>query len=212
MAQEQLPQPAVQRPTSPEGIRPTPQSSRNGVVLLLGIGLVIGIIIVVAARYALPKFALANFDPTLKAKTAPLSASSAKISEHATEGPAALPLGQQTPPSAEEQAQNFWAAFEKSVWGAPLEDWSRLHRDIPCEPFRGRLVGVGADRQWAHRCSTGSQGEAAQWSFYVFSLQEPVARLEQFNVTTTTLPEDALGVLQNLLQSRIAARFWPGGR
>ena len=210
MTQEQLPQPAEQRPTSPEGIRPTPQSSRNGVVLLLGIGLVIVITIVVAARYALPKFALANFEPTLKAKTAPLSASPAKISEYATEGPAALPLGQQAPPSAEEQAQNLWAAFEKSVWGATLDHWSRPHPDIPCEPFRGRLVGVGADKQWAHRCSTGGQGEAAQWSFYVFSLQEPVARLEQSNVTTATLPEDALGVLQNLLQSRIAARFGPG--
>lgn len=210
MNQEQLPQPAEQRPSSPEGIRPTPQSSRKDVVLLLGLGLVIVIIIVVAARYALPKFALANFEPTLKAKTAPLSASPAKILERASESPAALRLGQQTPPSAEDQAQNFWAAFEKSVWGASLEGWSRLHPDIPCEPFRGRMVGVGADRQWAHRCSTGGQREAAHWSFYVFSLQEPVARLEQFDVTTATLPEDALGALQNLLQIRVAARFGPG--
>src|SRR5205807_5121920 len=125
-------------------------------------------------------------------------------------GSAPLPLGQQTPPSAEEQAQNLWAAFETSVWGASLEDWSRLHPDIPCEPFRGRMVGAGADRQWSHRCATGGQREAAQWSFYVFSLQEPVARLEQFEVTTATLREDALGSLQNLLQSRIAARFGTG--
>ncbi len=208
MNQEQLPQPAEQRLTFPEGMRPTRQSSRKGVALLLGFGLVI--VIVVAARYALPKFAVANFEPTLKAKTAPLSASPAKIPEHATQGPAALPLGQQTSPSAEEQAQNFWAAFEKSVWGTSLEDWSRLHPDIRCEPFRGRMVGVGADRQWAHRCSTTGQREAAHWSFYVFSLQEPVARLEQFDVTTATLPEDGLGALQNLLQSRIAERFGLG--
>ncbi len=208
MNQEQLPQPAEQRLTFPEGMRPTRQSSRKGVALLLGFGLVI--VIVVAARYALPKFAVANFEPTLKAKTAPLSASPAKIPEHAAQGPAALPLGQQTSPSAEEQAQNFWAAFEKSVWGTSLEDWSRLHPDIRCEPFRGRMVGVGADRQWAHRCSTTGQREAAHWSFYVFSLQEPVARLEQFDVTTATLPEDGLGALQNLLQSRIAERFGLG--
>ena len=204
MNQEQLSLPAEQRPTSP------PQSSRKGVVLLLGLGLVFVIVFFVAARYALPKFALADFKPTLKAKTGPLSASPAKISEHATQGPAVLPLGQQTPPAAEEQAQNFWAAFEKSVWGAPLEEWSRLHPDIRCEPFRGRMVGVGADRQWAHRCSTGGQREAAHWSFYVFGLQEPfVPRLEQFDITTDTLPEGPLGDLEELLHSRIAARFGP---
>src|SRR5260370_23149867 len=175
MNQEQTPQPAEQRPSYLEGIRPTPQSSRKGVVLLLGLGLVIVIIIVVAARYALPKFALANFEPTLKAKTAPLSASSAKIFERATESPAALRLGQQTPPSAEDQAQNFWAAFEKSMWGASLEGWSRLHPDNPCEPFRGRTVGVGADRQWAHRCSTVGQRAAAHWSVYRFRFPEPLA-------------------------------------
>jgi hypothetical protein len=211
MNQEQLPQPAEQQPSSREGIRPSPQSSRKGVILFLGFGLVIVIIIVVVARYALPKFALANFEPTLKAKTAPLSASPAKISEHATEGPAARPLGQQTPPSAEGQAQNFWAAFEKSVWGAPLEEWSRLHPDVPCEPFRGHAWGLEADRDWSHRCSASSLPEAAHWSFYVFGPHEPfVPRLEQFDVTTDTLLEEALGDLEELLHSRIAARFGPG--
>src|SRR5260370_1754302 len=205
MNQEQLPQPVEQRLTFPEGMGAAGQSSRKGGVLLLGLGL--GIVIGVAARYALPKFAVANFEPTLKAKTAPLSASPAKIPEHAAQGPAALPLGQQTSPSAEEQAQNFWAAFEKSVWGTSLEDWSRLHPDISCEPFRGGMVGVGADRQWAHRCSTTGQREAAPWSFYVFSLQEPVAPLPPFDVTPATPPRDGLGGLQNLLQTRMAERL-----
>jgi len=209
MNHEQLPQSATQQPVSAEEIRPSPPSSGKRLVLLLGLGLAI-LILIGTPRLSLLKSALAKFEPIHPPKTVPLPASSAKISEHATEGPSVMTLQQQASPSADALAQNFLAEFEKSVWNAPLQDWSRLHPDIPCEPFRGRMVGAGADRQWAHRCSTGGQREAARWLFYVFSLQEPVARLEQFNVTTATLPEDALGVLQNLLQSRIAARFGPG--
>jgi hypothetical protein len=209
MNQEQLPQPAEQRPTFPEGIRVSPPSSGKRLFLLLGLGLVI--LIIGTARLSLLKSALAKFEPIDHPKTAPLPASSAKISEHATEGASVMTLQQQASPSAGAQAQNFWAEFEKSVWGAPLQDWSRLHPDILCEPFRGRMVGTGADRQWSHRCSTSGQPEAAHWSFYVFGLQEPlVARLEQFDVTTATLPEEALGDVQNQLQSRIGARFGPG--
>jgi hypothetical protein len=209
MNQEQLPQPAEQRPTFPEGIRVSPPSSGKRLFQLLGLGLVI--LIIGTARLSLLRSALAKFEPIHHPKTAPLPASSAKMSEHATEGSSVMTLQQQASPSAGAQAQNFWAEFEKSVWGAPLQDWSRLHPDIPCEPFRGRMVGAGADRQWSHRCSTNGQPEAAHWSFYVFGLQEPlVSRLEQFDVTTATLPEEALGDVQNLLQSRIGARFGPG--
>ncbi len=208
MNPEQLPQPAEHWPTSPEGIRPSPPSSGRRLFLLLGLGLVI--LIIGTAHHSLHRSALAKFEPIHQPKTAPLPASSAKVSEHATEGPSAMTLQQQASPSADAQAQNFWAGFEKSVWNAPLQDWSRLHPDIPCEPFRGRMVGLGADRQWSHRCFTNSQREAAHWSFYVFGLQEPlVSRLEQFDVSTATLPEEALGEVQNLLQSRIAARFGP---
>src|SRR5260221_13260836 len=117
----------------------------------------------------------AKFEPIPPPKTPPLPASSAKISEHATDGPSVMTLQQQASPSADALAQNFLAEFEKSVWNAPLQDWSRLHPDIPCEPFRGRMVGAGADRQWAHRCwaqrcSTGGQREAAPRAFSAFSL------------------------------------------
>lgn len=209
MNQEQLPQSAKDHPVSPEEIRPSPPSSGKRHLLLLGLGFVI-LILIGTARLSLLKSALAKFEPIHPPKTVPLPASSAKISEHAAEGPSVMTLQQQDFPSADALAQNFLAEFEKSAWNAPLQDWSRLHPEIPCEPFRGHMVGVGADRQWADRCSTSAQREAAHWSFYAFSLQESVARLKQFDVTTTTLPEDALGALQNLLQTRVAARFGPG--
>ncbi len=114
-------------------------------------------------------------------------------------------------PQAEAQAQRLWADFEKTTWGNPLEDWSSLHPDIPCERFRGTMWGGGADRQWCQRCSTGRQPGAAHWSFYVFGLQEPlVSRLEQFDVSTSTLPEGTLKEVQHLLQSRLVARYGPG--
>src|SRR5260370_8678917 len=208
MNQEQLPQSAKQQPASAEEIRPFPPSSGKRLVLLLGLGLAI-LILIGIARLSLLKSALAKFEPIHPPKTVPLPTSSAKISEHATEGPSVMTLQQQASPSADALAQNFLAEFEKSVWNAPLQDWSRLHPDIPCEPFRGRMVGAGADRQWAHRCSTGGQREAARWLFYVFSLQEPVARPEQFNVTTPPLLADPPGVLQNLLSHPIFPPFCP---
>src|SRR5260221_12059870 len=154
MNQEQPPQSPKQQPPPPEKIRPSPPSSGKRLVLLLGLGLVI-LILIGTARLSLLKSALAKFEPIHPPKTPPLPASSAKISEHATDGPSVMTLQQQASPSADALAQNFLAEFEKSVWNAPLQDWSRLHPDIPCEPFRGRMVGAGADRQWAHRCSTG---------------------------------------------------------
>lgn len=207
MNQEQLAPSAGDRRIAKEGIHPTPPSSGKRLLLsLVGVGFVI--LILAATRPALVKSALANFERTLQPKPVSLSVSPAKIG---TVGPNVIPLEQQTCPSAQTQAQNFWAQFEKSVWGAPLQDWSRLHSDIPCEPFRGRMVGSSADRQWSYRCSASGQTAAAHWSFYVFGLQEPlVARLEQFDVSTATLPEEALGEVQKLLQSQVTARYGPG--
>jgi hypothetical protein len=213
MNRDQLTPPAGDQPTPTEGIRPYWSSfGKRLLISLLGVGfvLLIIILIVAAARPSLIESALTNLERTLPPKTAPRPPSPAKISEHTVEAPSATTL-QQAPPSTDSQAQNFWAEFEKSAWGVPLQDWSRLHADIPCEPFRGRMVRLGADAQWSHRCSTTRKPEAAHWSFYVFGLQEPlVARLEQFDVTTATLSEEALGDFQSLLRSRIAARFGPG--
>src|SRR5262249_9430571 len=62
-----------------------------------------------------------------------------------------------------------------------------------------------------HRCSSGSQLEASHWSFFVFSLEEPLTpHLEQFDVLTASLPENTLTAVQNSLQNRLAARFGPG--
>src|SRR5260221_1002920 len=208
MNQEQLPQSAKQQPVSAEEIRPSPPSSGKRLVLLLGLGLTI-LILIGTARLSLLKSALAKFEPIHPPKTVPLPTSSPKISEHATEGPTVMTLQQQASPSADALAQNFLAEFEKSVWNAPLQDWSRFHPDIPCEPFRGRMVGAGADRQWAHRCSTGGQRAAAPWLFYVFSFQEPVAPLLQFTPTPSTPPDDRPGELQKPVRSSIAAPLFP---
>jgi hypothetical protein len=73
------------------------------------------------------------------------------------------------------------------------------------------MWGGGADRQWSHLCSTGREPEAAHWSFYVFGLQEPLSpRLEQFDVSTGMLPEEALAAVRNSLQSQLTARVGPG--
>jgi len=210
MNQEQLSPAAGDQPTPAKGIRSSlPSSGKRLLLSLLGFGFLI-LLILVAARPSLLKSALANFENTLQPKAAPLPALPAKISEHPAEGPSAT-IQQQATLSADAQARNFLTQFEKSVWAASLQDWSPLHTDIPCEPFRGRMVGAGADRQWSHRCSTSRQLDAAHWSFYVFGLQEPLLdRLEQFDVTTATLPEEALRELQSLLQSHIASHFGTG--
>jgi hypothetical protein len=73
------------------------------------------------------------------------------------------------------------------------------------------MWGQTADREWSHRCSSSHEPDAAHWSFYLFTLQEPfVPRLEQFEAATGALPEEALASVQNALQSRLVARFGPG--
>lgn len=114
------------------------------------------------------------------------------------------------PASAEEQATTLWTELEKSVWGASLEDWSSAHTDVPCDGFHGNMYGGGADRQWSHRCAVSAKREFPRWYFYVFSLQEPLTqRLEQFEMTTTTLPDGTLEAVASSLQARLSSRYGP---
>ena len=128
------------------------------------------------------------------------------------QSPASVAITPQPQPdlSANAQVQKLWSDLEKSAWGAPLQDWSALHADVACAPFRGNMWGRGADAPWAQQCSSSRERDAAHWSFYMFTLQEPlVSRLEQFDETTIALPEDALKLVQQSLQNRLAARFGP---
>jgi hypothetical protein len=170
-------------------------------------------VLTLTLRPSIIKAARTNIERVFYSKNLPHSATLATAFQPELPHPTSTPL---QPPSsasaeAEAQAQQLWTEFEQSTWGASLQDWSTLHPDIPCAPFRGDLWGGGADRQWAQRCSTNSAPEAAHWSFYIFAPQEPlVTRLEQFDVTTSSLPEEALPSVQSSLQSRLAARCGPG--
>jgi hypothetical protein len=189
-----------------------PVSSRPSKRLLALVGISLGILsIAVGAYFIKIKAAHAGFERILPSKSASLVGSPATMSPRAMDTPIVAAPQQQTSLAAEEQAQKIWTEFDKTAWGATLQDWSALHAEVSCKSFHGRMWGLGADAQWSHRCSSGPQPEAAQWSFYVFGLQEPlVPRLEQFDVSTVSIPEEALTALQNSLQSRLAARFGPG--
>jgi hypothetical protein len=126
--------------------------------------------------------------------------------------PPAGPLAGQrsSGPQAEAQVQKLWAEFEKTAWSAPQADWSNLHPEVSCQRFRGYGSG-SADGQWCHRCAEKSQPQRARWSFYIFSLQEPlVCRLGHFDASTDSLPGDTLKQVRQLLQERLAARYGPG--
>ncbi len=167
-------------------------------------------LLIVAIRPSFIKAAWAGFERVLHAKSTPPPALQAKIFAHEMQSPSFTAPQQQTPPSAEALVQNLWAEFEKSTWGEPLQSWSSLHPDIPCAPFRAEILS-GADRQWSQRCSTSREPEAPHWSFYIFTLQEPlVSRLEQFDVTTAALPAETLKTVENSLQTQLAARYGPG--
>lgn len=210
MNQEQPLQPAKNGPVPPANIGSVFPFDRKHLFLLLGIV----VLLAAAAGPSLVRAARAKFARILQSWSAPLppSPSPVKISIPAPERVSVMPPQEQASLLHEAQAQQLWAEFEKSSWNAPQQEWSSLHPEIPCEQFRGGFWGQGtADRQWSHRCSTSHEPEAARWSFYVFGLQDPlVSRLNQFDMTTAALPEEALGSVQNRLQSRIAARFGPG--
>jgi hypothetical protein len=217
MKEKHVPPLSADGPIANEEIRPASLLSSGRLFLLAGLGLAALLFLIGITRPALVHSAMGNLEGALQPKAAPLPASLGKAgTTHTTatvteQQDAFERLQQQTSASADPQVERFWTEFEKSAWGVPLHDWSSQHPDIPCESFRGRAWGLEADRQWSHRCSAGRGPEAAHWSFYVFGLQEPlVARLEQFDVSTVTLPEEALGNIQNLLQNRIAARFGAG--
>ncbi len=187
--------------------RPGPTLFGKWLLLFLAVGLFI--VLILAVRPSFIKAAWAGFARIVHAKNTPPPTPLVEHSKLEIQNPPVLVPQQQTPPSAEAQAQSMWAEFEKSSWAAPLQDWSSLHPDIPCAAFRGDLLG-SADRQWSQRCSTSREREAAHWSFYVFGLQEPlISRLEQFDVTTGALAEQTLVSVQSALQTRLTARYGP---
>src|SRR6267154_857213 len=208
MNQEQPPQPAESRPILPASIRLPLPFARKRFLLLLGITLAL---LAAAAGPSFIQAGRAKFARILQSQGTPLPPSPLKNSAGAAENVSTTPPQEQTSLLPEAQAQQLWAEFEKSSWNAPQQEWSSLHPEIPCEPFRGGIYGQGtADRQWSHRCSPSREPEAAHWSFYVFGLQEPlVPRLNQFDVAAPALPEEALSQVQNLLQTRLTARFGP---
>src|SRR6266853_3062358 len=208
MNQEQRPQPAGSRPILPASIRLALPFARKRFLLLLGITLAL---LAAAAGPSFIQATRAKFARILQSQGTPLPPSPLKTSAGAAENVSTTPPQEQTGLLPEAQAQQLWAEFEKSSWNAPQQEWSTLPPEIPCEPFRGGIYGQGtADRQWSHRCSASREPEAAHWSFYVFGLQEPlVPRLHQFDVAAPALPEEALSQVQNLLQTRLTARFGP---
>lgn len=188
-----------------------PGPSLFGKWLLLLLAIVLFIVLIVALRPSLFRAAWAGFARIVHAKNTPPPTPLVEHSKLEIQNPPVLAPQQQTPPSAEAQAQSLWAEFEKASWGAPFEAWSNLHSDLFCKPFRGSMWGGDADRQWSYRCSSGPEAEAGHWSFYVFGLEEPlVPRLEQFDVFTVVLPQEKLAAVQSRLQSHLVARFGQG--
>lgn len=189
-------------------VRPGSVLARKRLLALLGIGCVL--FLVAASPYVI-RAARAEWERLTVSNNAPLPAPPAKVSPTVTKPTTMAPPAQQPTVSAEEQAQKLWTEFEKTTWASPLDAWSSLHPNIPCKSFRGNMWGGGADRQWSQRCATSQEAEAAHWSFYVFGMQEPlVPLLEQFDVSTLTLPFETLTAVQSSLQGRLTARFGPG--
>jgi len=198
-----------QQPAPAREIRPGSTLLGKRLLALLAVSSLA--VLILAVRSSSIKAAWAGFARIIHSKNTPPPAALAISAKPAMQTSPVIVQPQQTPPSAEALAQNLWTAFEKSAWGVPLQDWSSLHTDIPCEPFRGNMWGGGADRQWSQRCSTSRQPDAVHWSFYIFDLQEPlVSHLEQFDVTTLALPEQTLETVGNSLQARLAAHYGPG--
>jgi hypothetical protein len=212
VSQEISREPSQQQPVPASEIRPRSTVAGKRRLALLAIGLLIVLTLAVH-----PSFIKATWDGVTRILYAentpppPALLNNAKRAVQSPATPAMAPQSRSDPPTTDAQVQKLWTHFEKAAWGASLRDWSTLHLDTPCTPFRGNMWGRGADAQWAQQCSIRTERQAAaHWSFYIFSLEGPlVSRLEQFDETTIALPEDTLKQVQQSLQSRLAARYGP---
>jgi hypothetical protein len=170
--------------------------------------LIISAALLSVAGLYLRKAVRAEFAHVVRSQVAPPPALPAKVSGIRVDDPLAMPPAPQVVSSAGEKAQKLIADLDKTAWGASLQDWSTSHADIHCAAFHGRMWSMDADRQWSHKCSSSREREAGHWSFYVFDSQEPlVPRLEQFDETTSSLPEEALGELRKSLQTSLTSRY-----
>jgi hypothetical protein len=133
-------------------------------------------------------------------------ASRAKVLVVPMDDPFAMAPTSQLVPSTEEESR-LLTDLDKAAWGATFKEWSAAQSGIHCQVFHGRMWAPEADHQCSYSCSS-TRERNAHWSFYVFGLQEPlVPRLEQFEETTRTLPEEALSAAQKSLQTRLTARY-----
>ena len=211
MIQEISREPCQHQPVPASEIPPRSTVAGNRLLALSAISLLI--FLTLAAHSSFIKTARAGVTRIMHVEsTAPPPALLVTNAKAQIQNPASgVPQRQSDPPTADAEVQKLWTDFEKTAWGAPLQNWSALHADIPCAPFRGTMWARSADAQWAQQCSIRSELQAAaHWSFYIFALQEPlVPGLEQFDETTIALPEQTLASVQTALQARIAARYGP---
>src|SRR5438132_2555923 len=133
MNQEQPLQPAESRAIPPANIHPALPFARKRLLFLLGVALVL---VAAAAGPSFIQAARAKFASILQPNSAPLPPSPLKVTARAPENVSVAPPQEQTRLLPVAQAQQLWAEFEKSSWNAPLQEWSSLHPEIPCEPFR----------------------------------------------------------------------------
>jgi hypothetical protein len=198
-------EPSQQQPVPASEIRPRSTVAGKRLLALLAIGL--PIVLTLAIHPSFIKATWAGITRILYAENTPPPPALLNNAKRAMQSPAPAAIAPQSrsdPPTADAEVQKLWTDFEMAAWGASLQDWSALHPEIPCAPFRGNMWSRGADAQWAQQCSIRTERQAAaHWSFYIFSLEEPLAsRLEQFDETTLALPEDTLKQVQQSLQSQ----------
>ena len=128
----------------------------------------------------------------------------------------ALPLFGQGHPlsSANAVADEVWAGFQRALWDTSIREWvgvESIGGGLNCQEFHGYSYESRADDEWCYRCTTQSEIHTAEWFFYAFSLEEPLAcRLERFHASVTGPPKTALEKIHSDLAVRLDGLYGSG--
>lgn len=115
--------------------------------------------------------------------------------------------------SAKEVADEAWADLQSAAWDTEYRSWSKNNPTAACTQFHGGdTTWSGTELlTWAYRCQRETATQHTQWSFYIFSVDQPLTcRLEHIHTTIANLDITLLREVYTNLLSRLQVRYGSG--
>lgn len=108
-------------------------------------------------------------------------------------------------------AEEFWKRWQAASSAVSFAEWEMRYPGETCQGPPQGGDGLSANEQWCHRCLLEEPHRSFEWSFYAFTLREPLAcRLNRHWARLTDVSETSLDEVYRSLAERLTEQYGAG--